>query len=220
MPEADHEKTDNRNETGDTECGGRVRRARAYVWQHVFEGKSAAWTALFTGFLVLFTYWLYQVAGQTDLTARNAERAYIVATEIRMTSFADNQPLGARVLIANVGHTPAYHMKVLGMMRTGDYPPPDTIELPYPLEHEPQKESTLTPGSIPYSMEPKTDTPVEASMIEAVKEGKRKRIYVWGTITYQDVFGKDHFTNYCYMFGGELWKRNDFEICPHQNDAN
>jgi hypothetical protein len=32
---------------------------------------------------------------------------------------------------------------------------------------------------------------------EDIKRGKGKRAYMWGTITYEDVFGEKRYTNFC-----------------------
>src|ERR1700719_4874305 len=46
------------------------------MWK-IFDGKAGMWTAIFTGFLVVFTGLLYHVADRQDETARANERAFL-----------------------------------------------------------------------------------------------------------------------------------------------
>jgi hypothetical protein len=62
------------------------------VWSVAFKGRSAAWTAIFTGVLTLFTLKMYQVSRITSETSRASERAFL--------SFS-GAGLGARIIGAD-----------------------------------------------------------------------------------------------------------------------
>ncbi|HET9377878.1 MAG TPA: hypothetical protein VFO40_23100 [Chthoniobacterales bacterium] len=42
----------------------------------------------------------------------------------------------------------------------------------------------------------------EETEAEEIKRGKRKRVYIWGTVYYQDAFEQDRYTNF---FQSIMW---------------
>jgi len=61
-----------------------------------------------------------------------------------------------------------------------------------------------------------TDRRITKEDIERIKSGK-SFLYVYGKITYQDVFGKEHYTTFCEVLEPDLI---DMADCGQYNDAN
>ncbi len=53
-----------------------------------------------------------------------------------------------------------------------------------------------------------------------IQDGRHKRLYVWGTLDYEDAFGDLHLTNYCLEFYGITEKQVMRQPCSDHNDSN
>jgi hypothetical protein len=55
--------------------------------------------------------------------------------------------------------------------------------------------------------------------VAAIKEGRGRALFVWGRVTYEDIFGDQHYTNFCQQI---TWWPNGTIFCnyvPGHNDA-
>jgi hypothetical protein len=59
---------------------------------------------------------------------------------------------------------------------------------------------------------------LEKDDIEAIKQ-KHKMLFVYGTISYDDVFGVTRWTNFCWIMDWNDIITNNFNLCPIYNDA-
>jgi hypothetical protein len=64
------------------------------------------------------------------------------------------------------------------------------------------------------------ERPLTPDEITSIQDGKTRRLYVWGTVTYEDAFTAVHFTNFCLSFFNLTPKDVQFEPCPGHNDSN
>lgn len=172
---------------------------REYVWPYIFHEKSAAWTAIFTGFLVLFTYFLYQVADRTEETSEAVQRAFVVYKDISSVRIVDpgtKKVSGWQfaVLIENSGTTPTKdaldHVSYLPRQKPipKDFNFPDlgdTAERPMVVG--PKATMMLTPSIV-----------AEDVILQAQKQASH--LYVYGWVTYRDIFPRSplHITKFCY----------------------
>jgi hypothetical protein len=82
------------------------------IYKLLFDGTSAAWTAIFTGVLTLFTFFVYQVAERTDETTRSSQRAFVVFDKIQPKARFNSSTVGfdgwqIAAVWQNAGTTPA-----------------------------------------------------------------------------------------------------------------
>jgi hypothetical protein len=168
------------------------------IWNFLFAGKSAAWTAIFTGVLTFFTLKMYQVSSITSETARASERAFL--------SFV-GPALGARISDGsgnwsgqefslnwnNSGTTPA---KAVVIQNSGEPWPSD---LPKGFEFTLRAEKTMAvvgPKGV-YG----TNITIARDVLVQMWQGK-SRLFVWGTAIYKDIFpgDPDRLTEFCAEF--------------------
>jgi hypothetical protein len=148
--------------------------------------------AICTGAAASFTGYQAWIAKDT---AKRQLRAYISVPEAYV-KYARN---GARpdgwIAISNAGQTPAYQVQLDSETRILDYPLITSFTFLTNHHYEignlgPQ--SKLSPSQI-------GDEDLPADEFAELKNGQR-RIFLYGTITYKDVFKKQHYTNYCLNF--------------------
>jgi hypothetical protein len=194
MPKSDYE-TDEADRRANNEEKSKNMRQR--IWNLFFRDRSAAWTAIFTGVLVFFTYKLYQVADRSDETNRVTQRAFVsftgVGGGVGMVS-ADRKARTAQEIIlnwTNSGNTPARKAitRASGNIWPGELPQGyDFPDLPGGNKE-------------PITLGPRASAGVRAivpiNYFRDTREGKA-RLYVWGWIVYDDVFSSDpHLTEFC-----------------------
>jgi hypothetical protein len=151
-------------------------------------------------------------------TAHRELRAYVGVIPGGVENFGDSRAQRLTIIRRNYGVTPAYNVFVkptlAAVMRAGDAIPQDEIDTP--------KLSgllTLFPGiSLPFYV---TGTEgVAKDQADLVKEGKNVLFVYAGILTYNDAFGDEHYTRYCWLFKGPSMTDRDAEWCPGHNDSN
>jgi hypothetical protein len=56
--------------------------------------------------------------------------------------------------------------------------------------------------------------------VESIKHGGGdKGLYVWGRVTYEDVFGEEHYTRFCQLIFWDLDNTTRGLYIPGRNDA-
>jgi hypothetical protein len=130
-----------------------------------------------------------------------AEKAYVAPRAGVITEFGFTHPIKLLIGLENLGHTPAYQATVnIGL-----------AILPYPLK-------VILPRDLPaasnipltlYSHEPAgipiaTQGTVSRDDADAVTDGTKNLLYVWGTVHYEDVFGLPHSSDFCFTYGGPV----------------
>jgi hypothetical protein len=143
--------------------------------------------ALFTLLLALISY--------------STEEPYVAPRVGAITEFGFGHPLKLSIALENLGHTPAYQAIVnIGL-----------AVLPYPLK-------TILPHDLPaatnipltlYSHEPAgipitTLGTLSREDADAVTDGTKTLLYLWGTIHYEDAFGLPHSNDFCFTYGGPV----------------
>jgi hypothetical protein len=175
-------------------CGGE--------WLH---SHGEAIIALFTVILGIATWLLWRstkkLVDGAENTAERQLRAYIVAdaVDVDITNLIGDQGevmVCVKIAIKNTGQTPAHDLRVVSKTELLRHP----IEMPFHF--------TLISGSDPSTAvlgagestasESKPATPFDGNaMMVATEPESGGRIYTWGTVTYRDVFGHSHYTNFC-----------------------
>lgn len=129
---------------------------------------------------------------------RNDERAWVAVRQaaIRGNIFPN---IAFEIMFKNTGKTPAINLSVFMSQSTSTNSIPKTDKPAYPanvLENSqfpgllaPDAEQTISVGSLFLGM----GTPDEQSISRGTKP-----YYVYGTIWYDDIFGKHHWSQFCY----------------------
>jgi hypothetical protein len=129
------------------------------------------------------------------------------------------QPAQINVHLRNVGKTPALHVRSIGIGN------PVLIGSPKPLFDDPKYPPVdwglLLPNAdtgmaVSFAINP--NQPLTTGAIQEIQSGNRK-IYIYGHIIYDDIFGNSHLTNYCYILRPNPIGYG-FISCHEHNDAN
>jgi hypothetical protein len=117
------------------------------------------------------------------------------------------------VMIKNSGKTPAIHFKSKQMMHSLPANVPFTPH--YTIPTVDQSLSVIQPGMTAVLSALPSDVPVTREHIKMLGNGQLI-LYVYGEMTYEDIFGKKHNTTYCLFLDKDLSNMNS---CDTYNKA-
>jgi hypothetical protein len=135
------------------------------------------------------------VAALKERTAQQM-RAYLAVAVGAAIYQERNKPLKfeGKPLLVNSGHTPAYKVSYRAKAEILSIPLPKDFAFPLPDEVVggamlgPQQNATLSAIVDDFS---------EDAEVEDIKIGKGKCLYIWGIVTYEDIFGEARRTRFC-----------------------
>jgi hypothetical protein len=144
--------------------------------------------------------------GIAQATKENAElmqgvlhkqmRAYLIV-EIGGGIYQDfNKRFEVRPSLLNSGFTPAIDMSYWAL--AGILPFPLANDHNLPVNHSPPPNSMDLGPRQSIQMNAAVDTRVPDSEVAEIKSGLDRRVYVWGAVTYKDIFGGSHTTDFCH----------------------
>lgn len=157
-------------------------------------------------------------------TEKRQLRAYI-----GLVPPADNQVANAfippvkpiiRLTPQNFGLTPASKAVHETGMSLAPYPLPKSFGYPIQKLDTPPNPITIYPG--PFNLAgiiAGASRSLTDEEIASIQDGKTKRLYVYGTITYTDAFREPHFTNFCISFYKLTRTEVQREPCNEHNDS-
>jgi hypothetical protein len=159
----------------------------------------ARWLVVATFSLAAFGFW--QVLISRD-TARKQLRAYVQQTKSSVIKFEIGVPVEAIVTVKNTGQTPARETVFWTGITIREHPlavmitdkPSDEI-MPHASRGD------LGSGSAIHSPI-KTDGNLNQSQFDQIRAGAQA-VYVFGGVTYRDIFDKPWFTDFCLVLRGE-----------------
>jgi hypothetical protein len=130
-------------------------------------------------------------------TAQRQLRAY-VCLDSAAVIFPEPAVLDAQIKFKNCGQTPAYDVR--GWIHTwfAEYPLKD--ELPNPPDDMRKGAETLAPGRVSTFISARKP-PLPPQCLSVLGTPKFT-LYVYGKVVYRDIFGKEQFTNYRLIYGG------------------
>lgn len=157
----------------------------------------------------------------TIANARNDQRAWVgpidtVGPQFKDANgqpiyFAEGQRASLGVVIANSGKTPARRVEHRFSYRTLPNGTPFTPRYPQP----PRQAGVIQPGARP-QLVIATETAPTAQNIQTYRSGSQI-LYLFGHVTYEDIYGKPHYTTFCMYLLADL---SAFGDCDTYNDAN
>jgi hypothetical protein len=183
------------------------------IYDVLFKEKSAVWTALFTGALVLFSWLLYRSSDQAGQNSIAVDRAFLTTGGIGTIAknVQNNLVVGYSFPVnwGNSGTTPtrsgAYEVNVTAL----DSAPNDQTA----FDSLPQSEKT------PFVFGPKQIIVSAAYMslsdLEDASQG-RKHAFLWGWAVYRDVFPKTpvRVSEFCMEIENVTWSASN-HADPH-----
>jgi hypothetical protein len=184
------------------------------------------WMTRFTG-LILFVTAISM--GAAILQWRSTERAIEVGNRayvnVNKLTFIFREPehnelragdfAVAGINYINKGNSPALKMSVDASIEPLHNPISEPMEV-RPSGKLPRVSAVLATDMEAYSII-KSDKPLDDAMLKALQDGSYS-IYAWGTITYEDMFGNSHKTDFCFVHkpdGGI-----NFDVCAIHNSMN
>jgi hypothetical protein len=126
-----------------------------------------------------------------------------------------NLKFEGKPILANTGHTPAHKVSYSANAQILPVPLPTDFTFPVSSHRTgsgllgPQQKFILNAVALDY---------VADDEVGNIKLGKGRALYVWGDVTYEDIFGERHFTNFCQRL---LWTPiKDGEGCRREVGRN
>jgi hypothetical protein len=163
--------------------------------------------AFLTFVLAIGTFFLWlatkRLVNGAEATAVRQLRAYVVVTGIGLDEQPEHERFIHKFRIQNTGVTPAYKLRVESLTRPHSHPLSADFEFTItPVGRNPSV-MMLGPGQRVehHSLADKPLT--KAEMIEIKGADSTKRLYTIGTVKYEDAFGRERFTNFCYFLEWE-----------------
>jgi hypothetical protein len=120
--------------------------------------------------------------------------------------------------LQNNGNSPAIAASTASALRVLPFPLPADVDLTVPFVDF-DAAANFPPHSAPMYIRTILPDFLTEEEIAEIKAGDKKRLYVYGTTKYKDVFGESHFTNFCWSIG---WNFNGKAIATNvarHNDA-
>jgi hypothetical protein len=161
------------------------------------------------------------VATLKDVTARQM-RAYLVVN-INFGLYQErkrNIKFEVRPSLQNTGQTPAHKMTYWARAKIMPFPLPENFDFPIP------KKSPIRPMFLgPHQgveLNALVDDFVPDDEVADIKSGNTRRVYIWGVVTYTDIFNKKRTTKFChslYWFGSGENEKIGGNYAAHQNEA-
>jgi hypothetical protein len=122
-----------------------------------------------------------------------------------------------QMLMRNTGHRPAHDIRFGSRLVIRPFPLPDDFDFVIP-EAEYIASGHINTGQ-QFFFRRALDTLISDEEITEIMRGNSRKLYIYGTVTYNDAFGEKHYTNFC-QFG--MWDvSNNFSIINinRHNDA-
>ncbi len=157
------------------------------------------------------------VAAFKDATARQM-RAYLTIGlgSVIKQSTETNYRFEIRMVLQNVGNTPAYKVATVSHVDVLPFPFPSNFQ--FPAAEMNMSETVVGPHQN-FIVTGYADRIYPDDDVTEISTGMNKRLYIYGTIAYVDAYGASHRTNFCQAI---LWLKNDTFMSlntPSHNDA-
>jgi hypothetical protein len=135
------------------------------------------------------------VAALKERTAKQM-RAYL-CVNIGGGDYQDrtkNFKFASRPMLVNAGHTPAHNVSYKAKAAILPVPLPE--DFAFPLTDE-SIGAALLGAQQSAALGGIVDDFCDDKEVEDIKFGNGKVLYIWGIVSYEDVFGESHFTKFC-----------------------
>lgn len=158
------------------------------IFDFLFGGRSAMWTAIFTGVLTVFTWKMYEVSKATSETSRASERAFLSfsgpALAARNNDLQTGQWASYQLSLnwTNSGSTPATTAVIQANGQIWPTDLPDGFAFPL----LPERTRAVFGPKATYG------TSINVPSVDWIQSWHGAgRLFVWGTVVYRDAFPRD-----------------------------
>jgi hypothetical protein len=206
------------NETQKCKCGRKIFRVLCVLWVWLVEFIKPANVVVILLFVATMALWCAtnELVKDTRHSAHKQLRAYVSVKPIRgVTNFGSDLEAETEVIIKNSGQTPALKLRHLGILFPRQFPLSKETDLNIRAPETNGSIITLHPGESEFGT--KFKRKIEPLQYQAIQAGIGK-IYVFGKVDYEDVFGASHWTRFCYYFDGTGPSLPDWQSCPRNNE--
>jgi hypothetical protein len=181
------------------------------------------WLTIATLFLVAVTTVLVFLSwGQTrDIRVEEARRLrpYVVVQRLTpVKNYGAGQIPTVNIELENMGQTPVYDLAWQSGMRAADYPETGSNA------HFSDCDAMMSGPYVKSFFGPRLSLPkndaaaLSADDIQAIS-GHHKALYLQARFCYRDIFGDEHWTDFCAMWMGDGDGLDNPTMCKYGNDA-
>ena len=154
-------------------------------------------------------------------TARRELRAYVTVEVAKLQTFEVGKRISAQLKINNVGTTPMYKAFQISGIGMGPYPYPDeetawaTMTIEDARKNYPIKQFYLGRSG---NLEKESGFVMSEEDRNAILSGDR-RVYIYGSLFYDDIFEQTHRTTFCWYWAGDQTATMTAQQYEKYNDA-
>jgi hypothetical protein len=158
-------------------------------------------------------------------TAERQLRAYvqIVGKDFLVQGDAGNERFVNQLSVVNTGQTPAYQLKIDSVVKVLPRPIPENFKFDF-IPEGLNRSMMMVGSGRSVGHDSLADTILsDAEMINIMRLDSGVRLYSFGTVRYEDCFGKPRFNNFCYFLEWVITTDGySFSVHPTEqhNDAN
>ncbi len=179
------------------------------VYNFLFKDRAAAWTAIFTFVLAIFSYLLWQVSNDANQLAVATQAASVssMGPSIVKTAGVDGKALkGYNIIFSwvNSGNTPTRTAEMQSNVYIGTASPGKGLD----FSQLPQDRIVTAVIAPKFAIQ---TAPVFVTLqdVEDVQQGK-KHMFFWGWAVYHDSFSPaPRLSEYCFDVEGATWTKSD-----------
>lgn len=151
-------------------------------------------------------------------TAERQSRAYVEVEIEKLDLNAANTGVAEVVLrVRNVGRTPARDLVCNSWVELRPWPQPPNAAFTGPADPN-QSKAIVNPGQARH-FKTATKAPLKAFELEEIAAGTPRRLYVFGSVTYRDVFRNDLVTEFCVAIKAAPGLPFEGAYSPQHNNA-
>ena len=146
-------------------------------------------------------------------TSERQLRAYVGVSKVEVDKLGVGHKTRLRITIKNFGQTPAYAVR-----RWADMKVADRSETSFPDDDDDGGARTMNPGDS-FILSSRHEIDLTQDDMDRLK-ADTARIFLWGRLTYDDVFGSPHEATFRFEYGGShTMDLNAFSFCAEGNEA-
>lgn len=179
--------------------------------------RPTSWNIIFNGILALTTVFLGCIAYQQLKSSNLDQRAWVGPTSFihpggGAVYFREGSQPSFGVVITNNGKTPARNIRV--KIQRNTFPKGTPFDAKYFDEGGPESTAVLFPNQTFNLTTGSEARPLTARLVEMITT-EEFILYVYGMVTYEDVFGVKHRTTFCGYLTPDL---TTFKTCSTYNE--
>lgn len=151
-------------------------------------------------------------------SAERQSRAYVEVAIEKLDLNANAGTAEVVLRVRNVGQTPARDLACSSWVDLRPWPQPPNATFAGPADPNPPPKVILNPGQARH-FKAAAKTALKKFELEEIAAGTPRRLYVFGSVTYRDVFKNDLVTEFCVALKAAPGEPFDVAYLPQHNNA-